>query len=311
MAVAKVICSDCGAGLRPGDRFCAQCGAKIEQEGETAAPSLSPSPVPANADVPPPRTCEVCGHRNEQAGTFCEECGDRLPGAPAAAAPAAPKEKKQKKKPAVAGFRVEPWHYASAVLFAGIVILFIMVEADRVLPPATTVADAGDNAHPHANLPEKTSQAITEITRLEQAVNDNPDDASSLLRLANLLHDVSRDEPVLSDRAANAYTRYLALRPDDADARVDLGIVYFSMARTDSLHRDAWVQRSIEEMTTVAEKDPRHQPAAFNLGIVNLNVGNADEASRWFRKAVAINPSSELGKRAQELLTQHASPFGN
>ena len=40
---------------------------------------------------------------------------------------------------------------------------------------------------------------------------------------------------------------------------------------------------------------PTHQPAAFNLGVVNLQKGDLDVSNRWFRKAVELGPT--IGSR--------------
>ena len=53
------------------------------------------------------------------------------------------------------------------------------------------------------------------------------------------------------------------------------------------------------------EYQPKHQIAHLNLGIVNLTAGNLQKSKEWFQKAVQLNPNSDIGKRAQELLTTH------
>ena len=53
---------------------------------------------------------------------------------------------------------------------------------------------------------------------------------------------------------------------------------------------------------------PRHQPSAFNLGVVYLHMQDLDESNKWFRRAVELNKDSDLGKRAQDILNQHGTP---
>jgi Flp pilus assembly protein TadD len=109
-------------------------------------------------------------------------------------------------------------------------------------------------------------------------------------------------------RAIDVYTLYLAQRPDDPNARVDMGICYFELGRQDSAHGAQYVAAAVREMRRVADADPDHQPAAFNLGVVHLFIGATEESSAWFRKAVAIAPDTPLGKRAASLLEQHTFP---
>jgi tetratricopeptide (TPR) repeat protein len=182
-----------------------------------------------------------------------------------------------------------------------VVVLFtgwaVYSELERDIPAKEEhnhpVTDAG-----HSDDPE--------IDRLQKVVDENPADDKSLLRLANLLQDHSSHERSYLVRAITSYQKYLGRNPGDENARVDLGICYFEMSRTDTVHGTVLVDRAISEITTVATANPRHQAAAFNLGIITLNVGKTDEAEGWLRRTVAINSTSELGTRAQRLLEQHA-----
>jgi Flp pilus assembly protein TadD len=139
-------------------------------------------------------------------------------------------------------------------------------------------------------------------------VDSNPGDQASQLRLANLLHDSG-----LYSRAVETYRKYLSVRPQDTNARVDLGICYFELARLDSAGSQRLLGLAIAEMEKAARDSARHQPAAFNLGIVNLYAGNTQESNRWFRRAIELNGDSDLGIRAKRLLEQHSfqSPSTN
>jgi tetratricopeptide (TPR) repeat protein len=182
---------------------------------------------------------------------------------------------------------------AVALLFGGLVVY---TELQREIP------EAEEHNHP---VSEAGHTADPEIDRLQEVVDANPDDDESLLRLANLLQDHSSHEREYLVRAITAYQKYLGRNPGNENARVDLGICYFEMARTDTVHGTALIDRAISEISTVAEANPQHQAAAFNLGIVTLNVGRTEEAARWFERTVAINPESDLGVRANRLLEQH------
>ena len=84
-----------------------------------------------------------------------------------------------------------------------------------------------------------------------------------------------------------------------------MGICYFELARTDSIHSGAFLDLAITEMRKTLESAPKHQPAAFNLGIVYLTAGNLEESTRWFKQAVALDSTSSLGQRARQMLEQH------
>jgi tetratricopeptide (TPR) repeat protein len=100
------------------------------------------------------------------------------------------------------------------------------------------------------------------------------------------------------EKAIPYYKIFLAKNPGDANARVDLGICYKELGN---------FSEAKKEMKEALKYVPKHLYAIFNLGIVCLSEGNLNEANEWFKKTVALDPTSEVGKRAQQLLTQHNS----
>jgi Tfp pilus assembly protein PilF len=95
------------------------------------------------------------------------------------------------------------------------------------------------------------------------------------------------------------------MRPNDPDARTDLGMTYFQYAQIDTARGVVLFQQAASEMETAFANSPRHQTSAFNLGVVNLHMGNLEESNKWFMKAVEIDKNSDLGIRAQKILSQH------
>ena len=84
--------------------------------------------------------------------------------------------------------------------------------------------------------------------------------------------------------------------PKDTDARVDMGVCYFNLQD---------YANAIAEMETALTYNPNHQIAHLNLGVVNLSAGNLEKSKEWLKKAVALNPTSEVGVKAQQLLNNH------
>lgn len=139
----------------------------------------------------------------------------------------------------------------------------------------------------------KNAQTVVEIQELEKKVNANPGDMMQTLQLANLLQDHS-----FYEKAIRYYKIYLEENPTDADARVDMGICYKELNNL----TDAEM-----EMKKALVSAPKHVNAHFNLGIVYRSEGKYQESNEWFKKTVALNPNSEVGRRAQQLLTQNKS----
>jgi len=291
MASPNLVCGNCGTQLSEGDAYCSKCGVKVERAT---------------------RRCEVCGHVNAHAEQNCESCGARLPAfIGAVARTVAPKasstpvrqtggsKPRKKGRKAVSSFRAwERWQFLAAGMIVLVVAFFVYTQLKSNEPPG---APAGPD--PLSAVPPVSPQ---EIERLQKVVDANPADALSTLRLANLLHDNGSRDPQSIVRAVEMYKRYLAMNPDNPDARVDLGVCYFELGRKDSSRSQEYFTSAIKEMETAFAAHPTHQTAAFNLGIVNLHAGNMEAASKWFVKAVEIDSSSTLGARAKQLLEQHS-----
>ena len=297
MAIAKSVCGDCGATLSPDDKFCPQCGSRIENS--TAAETHHGSPESQAI------RCGVCGKAVHAGAMFCESCGASMQSGaqpqgrkgektsqPARKqSPPQRKEKHDKK-------RVEPWQIITGVIVLALVVFFVYTELTREQQPKQIMTE-------QQSFPAQSMVTPQAIEQLQLTVDQNPKDDASLLRLANMLHDASASNSSLLQRAINTYSKYLQRKPNDPNARVDMGICYFEMARVDSNNAPSLLTKAIQEMQTAFDKNPTHQPAAFNLGIVNLNAGNLEESNSWLKKTVQLNPNSDLGKRAQQLIEQH------
>ncbi len=278
MVTAKVVCAGCGASLTEGDLYCPRCGTAVGQ-------SL--------------RRCRVCGHDNPSTQDICESCGAKLAVAGTGAARNRIVDRKAKKgqRRIVAHHGREPWQYFAGVVIVGLLGFFIFTELNREAPSAP--APGQDES------PAVVAARTQEIEQLQKVVEANPGDATSTLHLANLLHDDGSRNPQSIVRAVEIYKQYLAMNPDNPDARVDLGVCYFELGRRDTARSQEYFASAAKEMETAYQAHPTHQAAAFNLGIVNLHAGDLGAASKWFKRAVEINPSSTLGVRAKQLLDEH------
>ena len=283
----SIVCGNCGSVLAPGDKFCAKCGTAVLWDNE--APIVQEQP-PASTIV-----CPSCGIPNLSENALCSGCGSPLT---ATASPSQSKTSTKKKAGTVgkqperrgeAGKKIESWKVLS--IAGGIVVLVLVGIGLFRNPPkeASTESQAVDNN----STPAVSPTLLSDIETLQKAVDADPKDAGTLLRLANALHDAK-----FMPRAIDTYKKYLRLKPADADARVDMGICYYESGDSPT---------AIKEMQTALTYDPKHQMALFNLGIVTLNQGNLAESNEWFKKAVGVNPNTQVGQRAQQILTQHST----
>jgi hypothetical protein len=291
MASPILMCGNCGAQLSEGVAYCSRCGAKVDRSA---------------------RRCEVCGHDNTHTRENCESCGAKLPVVSGSLVKAVELhtdtvparqtkggERRKKGRIIAPPKRAwEPWQIVAVGAIMIVVGFFVYTELKRGQPPSSSNIQDQSAALP----PDMT----VEIDRLQKVVNLNPADAASTLRLANLLHDNGPRDPQSVVRAVEMYKKYLALNPNNPDARVDLGVCYFELGRGDSTRSREYFMSATTEMGKAYAAHPTHQTAAFNLGIVNLYAGNLEAASKWFTRAVEIDASSTLGARAKQLLEQHS-----
>jgi Tfp pilus assembly protein PilF len=95
--------------------------------------------------------------------------------------------------------------------------------------------------------------------------------------------------------AATAYRRALDLAPGSAELHNNLGI---------TLHYLGQGQEAMARLKDGAALDPKLQRIWLTLGFVQAANGLADEARPNLRKAIQLDPRSEIGQEAQRILQQ-------
>jgi cytochrome c-type biogenesis protein CcmH/NrfG/DNA-directed RNA polymerase subunit RPC12/RpoP len=277
----SIVCGSCGAPLNAGDKFCAKCGTAVLWD--TGLASVKEE-IRQSSVV----TCPSCGIQNAAENTVCSGCGSPLTAKSSAKKKSVvPGEEPAKK--GEARKKIESWKVLSV---AGAIVVAVLVGIGVFRNPpkeASSEAQQADNN----NAPSVSPTLLSDIEALQKNVDISPNDAALILQLANALHDAK-----FLPRAIENYKKYLRMKPTDPDARVDMGICYYENGDS---------QTAIKEMQTALTYNPKHQMALFNLGIVTLNQGNLAESNEWFKKAVGVDPNSQVGQRAQQILTQHST----
>jgi tetratricopeptide (TPR) repeat protein len=84
-------------------------------------------------------------------------------------------------------------------------------------------------------------------------------------------------------KAADAYKKAIALKPDDAALYNQLGNVYGAMGS---------IPEATEALTKAAQLDPQMAAKAYyNLGANLVNTGKSDQAADFFKKAIDADPN--------------------
>ena len=95
---------------------------------------------------------------------------------------------------------------------------------------------------------------MAEILQLRTYVQQHPDDADAVLKLANLNYDIQN-----WTRARDLYTHYLELRPDQPDTMTDLGITLRQLGQFD---------RALDLFRRAQKVDSNHWQSRYNEVIV-------------------------------------------
>ncbi len=95
------------------------------------------------------------------------------------------------------------------------------------------------------------------INTLKDILKKDSKNLSALEELGNLYFDSGQPK-----EAIEAYSQYLAIKPDNPNVRTDMGIMYRALGEFD---------RAIEEFKKAAQTDPSHLNSRYNIGVVLLH----------------------------------------
>jgi len=139
---------------------------------------------------------------------------------------------------------------------ASVGILYMVNKGERAVEKTAIVQKPQMAPMPAPQGPSPTEVASkTEL--LKDILKKDPKNLSAWVELGNLYFD--SDQP---KEAIEAYSQYLAIKPDNADVRTDMGIMYRKLGDFD---------RAIAEFRKAARSDSKHMNSRYNIGIVLLH----------------------------------------
>lgn len=158
-----------------------------------------------------------------------------------------------------------------------------------VQQPPMAGPEAPGPAVPAPAPPARNSvEVASQIQTLKEIIKKDPKNLPAWVELGNLYFDSDRPK-----EAIEAYSRYLALKPNNPDVRTDMGIMYRKLGQFD---------KALEEFRRAAQSDPKHATSRYNIGIVLLHdKHDINGAIKAWEDYLKIDPNSE---RAQRLRAQ-------
>ncbi len=88
---------------------------------------------------------------------------------------------------------------------------------------------------------------------------------------------------MLMNKAITSYNNVLKYNSDNLDAKTDLGLCYAEGSREP--------MKGIMLLREVVSKNPNHENAQFNLGVLSVKSAQYDKAIERFQKVLEINPA--------------------
>jgi cytochrome c-type biogenesis protein CcmH/NrfG len=150
-----------------------------------------------------------------------------------------------------------------------------VVQKPQMAPPSTPAP---------APLARDSIEVASQIKTLREIVTKDPKNLPAWVELGNLYFDT--DQP---KEAIEAYSQYLAVKPDNPDVRTDMGIMYRKLGQFD---------KAIEEFRKAAQSDPKHVNSRYNIGLVLLHdKQDIKSAIKAWEDYLKVDPNSERAQR--------------
>jgi len=163
------------------------------------------------------------------------------------------------------------------VLIVGLLLGILISRGGRGTAP--TASAPSQSAAPMVNYQQS-------IAMLEDLVAKEPNNRNAWVELGNNYFD--SDQPV---KSIEAYSKALALGPDDPNVLTDQGIMF---------RRMGWFDRAIENFNKAATVDPGHAQSLYNLGIVyRYDLQDFVKAKEVWGRYLALNPSGPAAEQVR------------
>lgn len=177
------------------------------------------------------------------------------------------------------------------VLGVGLGYLFRGSAAPSTAQASTPVAQQGSGASQQASAADIQAAVSQSAAPLLEALNKNPNDYDSLVKLGNVFYDGQQFQGAIP-----YYERALAIHPDNPDVRTDMGTAYWYTGNAD---------KAIEAMQLSLKYRPNHPQTLFNLGWVRWQ-GKADPkgAVEIWQQLLKTNPDYPQKQQVEQYIAK-------
>lgn len=150
--------------------------------------------------------------------------------------------------------------------------------AGGAMPQQAAPSVTGAPAEPQPDM-AAAQAAMEEMRQLEQKIQQNPEDAQSIRRLADLSFDQA-----LWPQARDLYSRFLELQPGNVDVISDLGVAYRGLRDYD---------RALQLFDEAQKLAPDHWRSYYNEAVVlAFDLKRFDEAQTVLAELQRLQPGN-------------------
>ena len=143
--------------------------------------------------------------------------------------------------------------------------------------PQAVPSPAGPMAPTQSGPAAGGSAFMQEFERLKARLEENPDDAASLVAMGDLALSAG-----MAQQAAHVYERAIALRPEDPDLLTVTGRTYAQLGDG---------ERALELFHEARRLDPAHAASLYNIAMVEgLVLGRFDDAEQTLASLESEHP---------------------
>jgi cytochrome c-type biogenesis protein CcmH/NrfG len=149
-----------------------------------------------------------------------------------------------------------------------------------------------EDAEPFSNQASIQVTPGQEVSRLETAIAEQPNDVRNIVVLAEVLANSGR-----LNESFPWFERAIAINPSDAQVRIAFGR---------ALHRaGSWFDAELQYLRA-AELEPDNVAAAFYLASLyeEMPQPRIDKAMTWYERAIEIDPDSVIAEQSRQRLEE-------
>jgi len=158
-------------------------------------------------------------------------------------------------------------------------IIFSSVQSDTYAPRRQAAAPPPGMGQGQGQGQGLDPQQASRILALEQQVVSRPNDADAWVQLGNLYFDANRPA-----KAIRAYNKALGLRPNNAHVLTDLGVMY---------RRNGQPDEAVASFDRAIAAAPQLEQAYFNKGIVLMyDLHDVNGAVAAWEALLKVNPKA-------------------